>query len=114
MGHGTIFVYSILSVLELSEVLWGMVLYLCTVSCLLQNCLRCCGAWYYICIQYPVCSRTVEVLWGMVLYLYTVSCLSEVLWGMVLYLYTVSCLLLELSEVLWGMVLYLYTVSCLF
>ena len=24
MGHGTIFVYSILSVLELSEVLWGM------------------------------------------------------------------------------------------
>ena len=59
VGHGTIFVYSILSVLELSEVLWGMVLYLCTVSCLLQNCLRCCGAWYYICIQYPVCSRTV-------------------------------------------------------
>ena len=80
MGHGTIFVYSILSVtelsevlwgmvlylytvscllLELSEVLWGMVLYLYTVSCLLQNCLRCCGAWYYICIQYPVCSRTV-------------------------------------------------------
>ena len=59
VGHGTIFVYSILSVLELSEVLWGMVLYLYTVSCLLQNCLRCCGAWYYICIQYPVCSRTV-------------------------------------------------------
>ena len=60
MGHGTIFVYSILSVTELSEcvvseVLWGMVLYLYTVSCLLQNCLRCCGAWYYICIQYPVC-----------------------------------------------------------
>ena len=42
VGHGTIFVYSILSVLELSEVwgmvlwevLWGMVLYLYTVSCL--------------------------------------------------------------------------------
>ena len=61
MGHGTIFVYSILSVLELSEVLWGMVLYLYTVSCLLLE--------------------LSEVLWGMVLYLYTVSCL-------LLYLYT--------------------------
>ena len=72
MGHGTIFVYSILSVTELSEVLWDMVLYLYTVSCLLQNCLRCCGTWYYICIQYLELS---EVLWGMVLYLYTVFCL---------------------------------------
>ena len=55
MGHGTIFVYSILSVLELSEVLWGMVLYLYTVSMSV--------------------TELSEVLWGMVLYLYTVSCL---------------------------------------